>query len=148
MAVSLAVVVVATFALTSCFSFESGGMISFSWGLRSGTTTIKRHASRDLAFFAAPEPTRYRRGRAAATILASVTKDVSMPDIARDRWKAAIAPDQYQDIGEDILTLAWESRCLAMRAKAGWVDWGYDWFTYASGEGGCTWGRDPVPGVP
>ncbi len=137
----------AVLGLAGCFSFESGNMIHFKWGLRSGTSTIKRHATHDLVRFS-PGRTDRERGKAAATILRTALRDVQMPNFFRVRWTAATASDQYQDIGEDIRALKRSSRCLAMRMKAGWGSWGYSWFTYNFGANGCTWGRDPVPASP
>lgn len=144
----LAVLALSISLTAGCFSFDSGGMIHFSWGLRSGTTTILRHASRDLAFYTKHESTDYVRGRSAAALLRTASSDIAMPSFFRDRWVAATAPDQYVDIGEDIPDLWGRSRCLAMRLKIGWGDVGYSWFTYQFGDGGCSWGWDPVPEVP
>ncbi|MCU1498966.1 MAG: hypothetical protein JWM47_2919 [Acidimicrobiales bacterium] len=134
-------------SLVGCFSFESQDMIYFRWGLRSGTSTIKRHASRDLVTFS-PGRTDRRKGKAAAKLLRTAIRSVRMPQFFRQRWAAATDPGQYEDIGEDIRAMRGHSRCLAMRMKAAWMTWGYDWKTYGFGHGGCTWGHDPVPQTP
>lgn len=146
--VAMVALVASSLLLVGCFSFESGGMIHYEHGIRAGTTTIKRHASRDLAYLTKNKPTKHARGAAAAPILRTAAKDIGMPSFFKDRWAAATAPDQYEDIGEDIPLLWGHSKCLAMRAKLGWGTFGYSWFTYQFGEAGCDWGKDPIPSIP
>lgn len=141
--------IVAVSALSGCFSFAAGGMIAYDHGITAGTVTIFRHPSRDLAFFSKSQPTMWKRGRAAAGILNSAAQDLAMPGVIRDRWNAATAEDQYSDIGEDIPDLWGHSRCLAMNAKLGWGNIGYNWYTIQRNTGQCRWGDvDPVPTVP
>ena len=136
-----------TASLSGCFSFDKG-MIHYQHGIRAGTATIRRHASRDLAFYTRNHRTDDARGAAAAGILRTAAATVDMPGFFRDRWNAATAPDQYGDIGEDIPALWGRQRCLAVTAKAAWFDIGYEWFTDPFGDGGCDWGPDPVRDVP
>ena len=145
--IKLAAALIAVIALVGCFSFESGGMIYFEWGIKAGTSTIKRHATRDLVTFSGGS-TDYSKGKGASGILRTAIAAQDMPDFFRTRWNAATASGQYTDIGEDIRALKGTSRCLAMRMTIGWASIGYSWFTYAFGSNGCSWGADPVPTSP
>lgn len=157
-------IAVAILTLSGCFAWEEGHTLGVKigttwWGAPEATVAIFRRATLRLRQHYRNELTTPDGTNAACdqrtwlTRTQCVRADLriageKLPHVGflRDRWAAALSDDQLSDLHTAIDESAPAGRCLALYARVGAGDIGYNWTKRSNGSDTCTRGADPLPG--